>query len=233
MFRTVIEAVGDRASVIAGTGTYDTRHTIALTKRRRSAASTPSSSSRPTTTSRPSAACIEHFKAVAAASPLPVIIYNIPGAVGGQPLAGRCSPCSARSRTSSPSSRPTPTSTISRGSSSAPTSPLRRQRRHARSTCSRSAASAASAWPATSSARGWPRCAAACATAACDRGRGHRRRSAAALRGPLRHDQPHPRQGGARPARPRCRAACGCRWSRPPTRSGPSSRGQLERLELL
>ena len=33
MFRTVIAAVGDRASVIAGTGTYDTRHTIALTQK--------------------------------------------------------------------------------------------------------------------------------------------------------------------------------------------------------
>ncbi|MBD4380692.1 4-hydroxy-tetrahydrodipicolinate synthase, partial [Xanthomonas citri pv. citri] len=33
MFRTVVEAVGDRARVVAGTGTNDTAHTLELSRR--------------------------------------------------------------------------------------------------------------------------------------------------------------------------------------------------------
>ena len=82
MFRTVIEAVGDRASVIAGTGTYDTRHTIALTKKAAECGVDAALVVTPYYNKPPERGLIEHFKAVAAASPLPVIIYNIPGRSG-------------------------------------------------------------------------------------------------------------------------------------------------------
>ena len=51
-----IDAVGDRATVVAGTGTYSTAHSIHLTNGRTSSVRTASSSSRPTTRSRRSAA---------------------------------------------------------------------------------------------------------------------------------------------------------------------------------
>ena len=82
MFRTVMEAVGDRASVIAGTGTYDTRHTIALTKKAADCGVDAALVVTPYYNKPPERGLIEHFKAVAAASPLPVIIYNIPGRSG-------------------------------------------------------------------------------------------------------------------------------------------------------
>jgi len=82
MFRTVIEAVGDRASVIAGTGTYDTRHTIALTQKAAECGADAALVVTPYYNKPPERGLIEHFKAVAAASPLPVIIYNIPGRSG-------------------------------------------------------------------------------------------------------------------------------------------------------
>lgn len=82
MVRTVIEAVGDRASVIAGTGTYDTRHTIALTKKAADCGADAALVVTPYYNKPPERGLIEHFKAVAAASPLPVIIYNIPGRSG-------------------------------------------------------------------------------------------------------------------------------------------------------
>ena len=44
LFRAAIEAVGDRATVVAGTGTYSTAHSVHLTERRTSSAPTRSSS---------------------------------------------------------------------------------------------------------------------------------------------------------------------------------------------
>lgn len=82
MFRTVVAAVGGRASVIAGTGTYDTRHTIALTQRAAECGVDAALVVTPYYNKPPERGLIEHFKAVAAASPLPVVIYNIPGRSG-------------------------------------------------------------------------------------------------------------------------------------------------------
>ncbi len=82
MFRTVVAAVGDRASVIAGTGTYDTRHTIALTQKAAECGVDAALVVTPYYNKPPERGLVEHFKAVAAASPLPVIIYNIPGRSG-------------------------------------------------------------------------------------------------------------------------------------------------------
>jgi 4-hydroxy-tetrahydrodipicolinate synthase len=82
MFRTVVAAVGDRVPVIAGTGTYDTRHTIALTKAAAACDVDAALVVTPYYNKPPERGLVEHFRAVAAASELPIIIYNIPGRSG-------------------------------------------------------------------------------------------------------------------------------------------------------
>ncbi len=54
LFRAALEAVGDGATVVAGTGTYSTHHSVQLTEQAHRLGVTGSSSSRRTTTSRPS-----------------------------------------------------------------------------------------------------------------------------------------------------------------------------------
>ena len=82
LFRAVVEAVGDRATVVAGVGTNDTRHTIELARAPRRPAPTGCSSSRRTTTSPRRPASLAHFTAVADATGLPVMLYDIPGRTG-------------------------------------------------------------------------------------------------------------------------------------------------------
>ncbi|GAA2044100.1 MULTISPECIES: 4-hydroxy-tetrahydrodipicolinate synthase [Streptomyces] len=80
--RAVVEAVGDRATVIAGVGTSDTRHTVALARAARSAGAhallvvTPYYS-RPT-----QEAIVHHLATVADATELPVMLYDIPARTG-------------------------------------------------------------------------------------------------------------------------------------------------------
>jgi 4-hydroxy-tetrahydrodipicolinate synthase len=80
LYRTVVEAVAGRpVKVLAGSGTYDTSESVHLTRRAAEAgchgvlAVTPYYS-------RPSQeGLIAHFRAIARASELPVMLYNIPG----------------------------------------------------------------------------------------------------------------------------------------------------------
>jgi 4-hydroxy-tetrahydrodipicolinate synthase len=78
LVRAVVEAVGDRAKVVAGVGTNDTRHTIELAVAAEKAGAhgvlvvTPYYN-KPTQTG-----LIKHFTAVADATGLPVILYDIP-----------------------------------------------------------------------------------------------------------------------------------------------------------
>lgn len=78
LVRAVVEAVGDRATVVASAGTYDTAHSIELATAAEKAGAhgllvvTPYYS-------RPSqAGLIAHFTAVADATELPVMLYDIP-----------------------------------------------------------------------------------------------------------------------------------------------------------
>ena len=82
MFAAVLDAVGDRARVIAGTGTNDTRHSISLSQRAAALGVhgllivTPYYN-------KPSQAGIQaHFEAIADSTELPVMIYDIPGRAG-------------------------------------------------------------------------------------------------------------------------------------------------------
>lgn len=78
LLRTVMEAVGDRARIIAGAGSYDTAHSVHLAK----ACAAEGAHGLLVVTpyySRPSqAGLLAHFTAVADATDLPVVLYDIP-----------------------------------------------------------------------------------------------------------------------------------------------------------
>jgi 4-hydroxy-tetrahydrodipicolinate synthase len=81
LLRAALEAVGDHATVIAGTGTYSTEHSIDLTEQAHEAGAHGFLVVTPYYNKPPPRGIVEHFKAVAAASDRPVIVYNIPGRV--------------------------------------------------------------------------------------------------------------------------------------------------------
>ena len=81
LFAAAVDAVGDRATVVAGTGTYDTRHSAHLTARRTSSASTAFLAVTPYYNKPPQRAIVRHFQEIAAATDKPVVVYNIPSRV--------------------------------------------------------------------------------------------------------------------------------------------------------
>ena len=81
LIRAALDAVGDRATVIAGTGTNSTSHSVHLTEQAHEAGAHGFLVVTPYYNKPPPRAIVEHFKVVAAASDRPVIAYNIPGRV--------------------------------------------------------------------------------------------------------------------------------------------------------
>jgi 4-hydroxy-tetrahydrodipicolinate synthase len=81
LLRAAIDAVGDRATVLAGTGTNSTAHSIHLTEQAHEAGADGFLVVTPYYNKPPPRAIVEHFKAVAAASDRPVMVYNIPSRV--------------------------------------------------------------------------------------------------------------------------------------------------------
>ena len=79
MFRTVVQAVGGGAPVIAGTGSNDTAHSVELTKAAERCGVDAVLVVTPYYNKPPDRGLLAHFRAVAAATSLPVIVYNIPG----------------------------------------------------------------------------------------------------------------------------------------------------------
>ncbi len=82
MLRTVLEVAGGRGTVVAGTGSNDTRHSIALTREAERCGVDAVLVVTPYYNKPPERGLIAHFRAVASATDLPVIIYNIPGRTG-------------------------------------------------------------------------------------------------------------------------------------------------------
>ncbi|RIV40781.1 4-hydroxy-tetrahydrodipicolinate synthase [Micromonospora radicis] len=78
LIRVVVEAVGDRARVLAGVGTNDTRHTIELSAAAEKAGAHGLLVVTPYYNKPPQAGLLRHFTAVADASGLPVMLYDIP-----------------------------------------------------------------------------------------------------------------------------------------------------------
>jgi len=81
LIRAALDAIGDRATVIAGTGTNSTAHSIHLTEQAHEAGAHGVLVVTPYYNKPPQRGIVEHFKAVAAATGRPVIAYNIPGRV--------------------------------------------------------------------------------------------------------------------------------------------------------
>jgi 4-hydroxy-tetrahydrodipicolinate synthase len=78
LLRTVLEAVGDRARIIAGAGTYDTAHSIKLAKACAAEGAHGLLVVTPYYSKPPQRGLIAHFSAVADATELPVLLYDIP-----------------------------------------------------------------------------------------------------------------------------------------------------------
>lgn len=78
LLRAVLEAVGDRARVIAGAGSYDTAHSIQLAKACAAEGAHGLLVVTPYYSRPPQAGLVAHFTAVADATPLPLLLYDIP-----------------------------------------------------------------------------------------------------------------------------------------------------------
>jgi 4-hydroxy-tetrahydrodipicolinate synthase len=81
LLRTAIDSVGDRATIMAGTGTYSTAHSIHLTEQAHEVGADCFLVVTPYYNKPPPRGIVEHFKAIAAVSDRPVVVYNIPGRV--------------------------------------------------------------------------------------------------------------------------------------------------------
>ena len=81
LYEAAVDEVGDRATIVAGTGTYATEHSVHLTERAHEIGVDGLLVVTPYYNKPPVRGIVEHFKAIAAVSDLPVIVYNIPGRV--------------------------------------------------------------------------------------------------------------------------------------------------------
>src|SRR5699024_6625244 len=79
LFTHVVKAVNGRIPVIAGTGSNDTRASIALTKEAEAVGVDGIMIVAPYYNRPSQAGLYEHFKVIAEATSLPVMMYNIPG----------------------------------------------------------------------------------------------------------------------------------------------------------
>ncbi len=78
LVRAVVDAVGSRARVVAGAGTYDTAHSVHLARAAEKAGAHGLLVVTPYYNKPPQAGLLRHFTAVADATDLPVMLYDIP-----------------------------------------------------------------------------------------------------------------------------------------------------------
>jgi 4-hydroxy-tetrahydrodipicolinate synthase len=81
LLEAAVDAVGDRATVIAGTGTYSTEHSVHLTEQAHEAGADGFLVVTPYYNKPPPRGIVAHFEAIAAVSDRPIIVYNIPARV--------------------------------------------------------------------------------------------------------------------------------------------------------
>ena len=81
LFRIAVDALDGRGSVIAGTGTYSTAHSVHLTEQADAIGVDGFLVVTPYYNKPPQRGIVEHFKAIAAASDKPIVVYNIPARV--------------------------------------------------------------------------------------------------------------------------------------------------------
>ncbi|MEV7004038.1 4-hydroxy-tetrahydrodipicolinate synthase [Streptomyces sp. NPDC093982] len=82
LIRAVREAVGDRATIVAGVGTFDTRHTVELALMAEKAGADGLLVVAPYYSKPPQDAVEAHFREIADAAGLPLTLYDIPGRTG-------------------------------------------------------------------------------------------------------------------------------------------------------
>jgi 4-hydroxy-tetrahydrodipicolinate synthase len=78
LFAAAIEAVGDRAKVVAGTGTYSTGHSVHLTREAHKLGVDAFLVVTPYYNKPPVRGIVAHFEAIAAVTDKPIVVYNIP-----------------------------------------------------------------------------------------------------------------------------------------------------------
>lgn len=82
ILRAVVEAVGDRATVVAGVGTSNTAHSVELAEQAGKLGADGILVVTPYYSKPTQEGVLAHFRAVAAAAELPVMLYDIPGRAG-------------------------------------------------------------------------------------------------------------------------------------------------------
>jgi len=79
LIRVAVDAVGDRALIVAGVGTFDTTHSIHLAEEAAKSGAHGLLVVTPYYSKPPQAGLLAHFRAIADATDLPVLLYDIPG----------------------------------------------------------------------------------------------------------------------------------------------------------
>jgi len=82
LLRAVIEAVGDRATIVAGVGSNDTRHSVHSARSAEAVGAHAVMAVTPYYNRPPQAGLIAHFHAIADATGLPMLVYDIPKRTG-------------------------------------------------------------------------------------------------------------------------------------------------------
>ncbi|MBQ0868402.1 4-hydroxy-tetrahydrodipicolinate synthase [Streptomyces sp. RK75] len=82
LIKAVVEAVGDRAHVVAGAGTNDTAHSVELARAAEKAGAHGLLAVTPYYSKPPQEGLFRHFTAIADVTDLPVMLYDIPGRSG-------------------------------------------------------------------------------------------------------------------------------------------------------
>jgi 4-hydroxy-tetrahydrodipicolinate synthase len=82
LLSTVIDAVGDRAAVLAGVGTFDTRHTVELANQAAKLGADGLLVVTPYYSKPPQTGLLSHFRTVADSTDVPVMVYDIPHRAG-------------------------------------------------------------------------------------------------------------------------------------------------------
>jgi 4-hydroxy-tetrahydrodipicolinate synthase len=81
LYEAAVETIGARATVVAGTGTYDTRHSVHLTEKAHELGVDGFLVVTPYYNKPPPRGIVEHVKAIAAVTDKPIVYYNIPARV--------------------------------------------------------------------------------------------------------------------------------------------------------
>ncbi len=81
LFRVAVDTLNGRATVVAGTGTYSTAHSVHLTREAHELDVDAFLVVTPYYSKPPARGIVEHFRAIADVSDRPIVVYNIPGRV--------------------------------------------------------------------------------------------------------------------------------------------------------